>query len=89
MFIDKARFTQSKHAIQRQSERKIGILDVLHVLKTGKEEKNKTKFDSDFQVWKYAIRGYTVENHDIRIIIAFDETGMLIITVMHVIKEKI
>lgn len=87
--IELRKFTQSKHAIQRQHEREIGILDVLYVLKTGREEKNKTKFDDDFQVWKYAVRGYTVENHDIRVIISFDETGMLIITVMHVIKGKI
>lgn len=83
-FIEQKRFKQSKHAIQRQDERKIGLLDALHVLKTGREEKNKTYFDRDFNTWKYAIRGYTLENFDIRVIVALDEDGMFIITVMHV-----
>jgi hypothetical protein len=49
----------------------------MHVLKTGLEEKNKTVFDSDFKTWKYAVRGYTTDNLDLRVIIAFDDEGML------------
>jgi len=47
----------------------------------------KTSFDENFYIWKYAVRGKTLEGFDIRIIIAFDEGGMLIITVMHVLKN--
>lgn len=36
---------------------------------------------------KYAIRGKTLDEIDIRIIIAFDDSGMMIITVMHALKD--
>lgn len=84
--IEKGAYRQSKHAIDRKAERNIHLSDILYVLKNGYHEKQKTSFDEMFQVWKYAIRGKTLENLNIRIIIAFDECGMLIITVMHVFK---
>lgn len=83
--LDKGHYRQTKHAIERKSERKIDMLDVLYVLKNGRHEKQKTSFDETFQTWKYAIRGKTLDDEmDVRIIIAFDESGMMIITVMHV-----
>lgn len=55
--IANERFTQTKHALQRESERSIELLDALYVLKNGRHKKNKTTFDENFQSWKYAIRG--------------------------------
>ena len=52
---------------------------------TGYEEKIKTRFDEQYNTWNYAIRGKTkIDQIDMRIIVAFDEEGMLIITVMYV-----
>lgn len=85
--LERGLFRQSKHAIERESERKILLPDVLYVLKTGYHEKRKTAFDEIFQTWKYAIRGKTLDEIDIRVIIAFDETEMMIITVMHVVRS--
>ena len=84
--LEKGFYRQSKHAIERGLEREIDIPDVLYVLKNGYHEKQKTSFDETFQTWKYAVRGKTLDEIDIRIIIAFDDTGMMIITVMHVVK---
>ena len=84
--IEQGLYRQSKHAIDRELERDIDLSDVLYVLKNGYHEKQKTSFDEVFQTWKYAIRGKTLDVVDIRIIIAFDDTGMMIITVMHVVK---
>lgn len=84
--LDKGLYRHSKHAIERELGREIDLLDVLYVLKNGYHEKRKTSFDETFQTWKYAVRGKTLDEVDIRIIIAFDDTGMMIITVMHVIK---
>ena len=84
--LDKGLYRQSKHAIERVLERKIDLLDVLYVLKNGYHEKQKTSFDEAFQTWKYAVRGKTLDNLDIRIVIAFIDIGMMIITVMHVVK---
>lgn len=83
--IEKGEFTFTKHALERQNERIITTVAVLYVLKTGYEEKTKTRFDIEKNTWKYAIRGKTSkEQKDIRVIVSFDENGMLIITVMHV-----
>ena len=82
--LDQGLYRQSKHAIERGLEREIDIPDVLYVLRNGYHEKQKTTFDEIFQTWKYAVRGKTLDEIDIRIIIAFDDTGMMIITVIHV-----
>lgn len=84
--IDQGLYRQSKHAIGREIEREIDLPDVLYVLKTGYHEKQKTSFDDAFQTWKYAVRGKTLDGKDIRIIVAFDENEMMIITVMHVAR---
>jgi len=86
--IDKGNYFHSKHALDRQKLRKIDLEDALYVLKNGKHEEAKTLFDEEFQSWKYAIRGATLDGDDIRIIIAFDDFGMLLITVMHVFNKR-
>lgn len=83
--IETNRYTMTTHALVRHKERKIDISEVTHILKTGYEEKNKTRFDEENNTWKYAIRGKTIkEKLDLRVIVAFDENEMLIITVMHI-----
>jgi hypothetical protein len=83
--IDQKMYTQTEHAIVRQEERKITLPEIRYVLLTGYEEKIKTSFDDHHNTWNYAIRGKTkIDKLDLRIIVAFDEKGMLIITVMHV-----
>jgi hypothetical protein len=84
--IEQGNYILSRHAIERRFERNIELEDVLYVLKTGYHESEKTSFDETFQTWKYAIRGKTLENLDIRIIVAFDPSGMVVITVMHISK---
>ena len=84
--IEKELYRHSIHAIDRKIERNIELSDVLYVLKNGYHEKKKTLFDEAFKVWKYAIRGKTRDNIDIRVIITFTDNGMLIITVMHVLS---
>ena len=83
--LDQQKYAQTKHALQRQKERKIDLQDAIYVLKTGSHEKRKTTFDAVSNTWKYAIRGKTIDNVDLRIIIAFDEEDMIIITVMEVL----
>ena len=83
--IKEERYTLTVHALDRQEERRIEISEIIHVLKTGYEEKRKTCFDDKNNAWKYAIRGKTKNtNLDIRVIVAFDELGMLVITVMYI-----
>jgi hypothetical protein len=47
--LDEGLYRQIKHAFERELERKIGLPDVLYVLKNGYDEKQKTSFDERFQ----------------------------------------
>lgn len=48
--IKEDKYTLTTHALIRQNERKIDISEVIHVLKTGYEEKMKTCFDDKSNV---------------------------------------
>jgi 3-deoxy-D-manno-octulosonic acid (KDO) 8-phosphate synthase len=85
--IEQGKYTLTEHAIQRLGERNITLKDAEYVLKNGYHEKKKSSFDEAYRTWKYAIRGKTIENLDIRIIIAFDKNDMIVITLMHVGEE--
>lgn len=81
--IEQKRYTHTEHAHVRQKERTITLAEVTHVLLTGYEEKSKTRFDERYNTWNYSIRGKTnIDKSDVRVIVAFDDLGMLIITVM-------
>lgn len=82
--IRQEKYIFTNHALERVKERGIDIQTTINVLLSGHEEKQKTRFDKDVNSWKYAIRGTTVDEDDIRIIVAFDDDDMLIITVMYV-----
>ncbi len=75
------------HALERENERKIDLMDALFVLKNGYHEKSKTNYDEIFKSWKYAIRGATIDGNHIRVIVTFSEDNLLIITIMHVYQK--
>ena len=54
--------------------------EILFVLRKGHHGKKKDKFDDLHQAWNYSVRGKTVDRRNLRIIVSFDENGMLIIT---------
>ena len=83
--IEQENYQFSQHALDRVRERGIDIHTSLYVLLNGYEEKRKTTFDKDNNNWKYAIRGKTRDDLDIRIIVVIDEHGMIVITVMYVL----
>lgn len=85
--VDKGNYILTEHALLRLKERDISLIDAEWVLKNGYHEKRKTSFDEKFKTWKYAIRGTTIEALDIRLILAFNQEGMVIITIMHVGEE--
>ena len=81
--IQKGTYVVSAHALQRQNQRVVSLEDVLCVLKTGVREESKDLFDIRRQMWKYAVRGKTIDEINLRIIIAFEDE-MVIITVMRI-----
>ena len=79
--VQKGTYVITSHALERQNQRQIDLKHVLYVLKNGMREEEKDLFDVKKQEWKYAIRGKTIDQIDLRIIVAFEEE-MIIITVM-------
>lgn len=78
-------YTLVDHALTRQKERKITLTETTYILLTGYEEKAKTRFEERHKTWNYAIRGKTkIDEIDVRVIVSFDEKGMLIITVIDI-----
>jgi len=74
-------YVDTRHAKIRKEQRRILTRDVVSILMSGFHEKKKDKFDPHYQEWNYAIRGkLESEDREIRVIISFDEEGMLIIT---------
>ena len=77
------RYRQSKHAMEMVDERKVNILGVLHVLENGYREEAKDSYDEAFRNWKYSIRGKTLDEVEIRVIISIYDENMIIITVIN------
>ena len=76
------------HAQERQDKHQLTLPNLLFILSTGFHEEEKTLFSNEFQTWKYAIRGKTIDNSgEFRIIIAFEE-GMAVLTVIKLEVRK-
>ena len=66
--LEEGRYLDTRHAFERQTQRKLSRPDILHVLRKGFHEKRKDSFDETFQAWNYAIRGRTIDKRELRII---------------------
>ena len=76
------------HAKARQIEREISLADIVFVLKNGDRDPDRDEFKKDFQSWNYAVKGQTVDARTLRIAVAFDESEMLIVTVIPLGKRR-
>jgi len=85
--IEKGRYYDTTHAILRKTLRKISLTHVIYVIQRGHHEKSKDQYHPEHDDWTYSIRGKTVDEKDIRVIIAFDKDDMLIITVIELSRK--
>lgn len=76
------------HAIERRLQRNISVSDIIAVLTTGWHEPSKDKYLEEYAAWNYSIRGKTIDNRLLRIVVSFDEKDMLIITVIDLQKRR-
>jgi len=76
------KYTVTYHAGERQIERLVPLPDVMHAIEVGYHEKRKDRFDEAHQAWNYSIRGKATDDSDLRVVISFDDDGLLIITVV-------
>ncbi|PKL79085.1 MAG: hypothetical protein CVV27_02370 [Candidatus Melainabacteria bacterium HGW-Melainabacteria-1] len=75
-------YLDTVHASERQAERNITAPEYEYVLKHGWHEASKDRLDESYDAWNYAIRGRTLEQRELRVIVSFDPAGLLIITVI-------
>ena len=81
--IAKGRYVSTFHAENRQLERDITLLDALYVIKTGHRVPKHDQYKEEWRAWNYALQGKTLQGDTARVIVSFDEHGLLIITVIN------
>jgi len=77
----------SAHVIERLGQRSLELSDLMFVLLNGVHEEKMTQFDTKRQMWKYAIRGKTLEGVELRAVVSFDGP-MIVITVIRLVKAR-
>lgn len=80
--IKEGRYLIKRHAKDRGLERNITLPDILEIIQNGYHEKRKDEWKIDFQRWNYSIRGKSTDQRDCRIVISFNDFGMLVVTVI-------
>jgi len=76
------------HAIARGLERSVAVADIAYALINGWHEADKDEFKSEHQAWNYAVRGSTIDNRQVRIVVSFDENRLLVITVIRLARGR-
>lgn len=82
------------HAKKRQSDRSITDIDILDILENKenrkrKRNKKKDTYTDGFLDWNYCIEGQDLdEENKIRIIVSFDESNLLVITVIRLDNQE-
>ena len=81
------------HAKEKLGERNISEFETLAILenknhRNRKRNKKKDAYNPSFADWTYCIEGNDIDENKIRIIISFDETNMLVITVIRIDIER-
>ena len=86
--IKARKYRITNHAQERQDKHQLTLPNLLFILSTGFHEKEKTLYSNEFQTWKYAIRGNTIDQSgEFRIIVAF-EKEMAVLTVIKLEVRK-
>ncbi len=82
MCIESGNYKFTNHALERKLERSLNFPDILYVLKNGCHESAKDSWDELFNTWNYSIRGHSIGGQSIRVIVSFEPSTMLVITVI-------
>lgn len=86
--IESGKYLATFHAECRQLERDITLLDALYVIQHGYRELEYDEFKEEWQSWNYAIRGTTLQDDTVRVVISFDKTlKLLIVTVINIVRR--
>ena len=78
--VEDGRYLDTRHVLDRQSERKIFRPEILYVLRHGYHEKRQDRYAKEFQAWNYSVRGKTIDKRDLRVIVSFEKSQLVMIT---------
>lgn len=84
--ISMSLYRYTAHAEVRKFDRMITEEDALHVIENGWRVQIKDSFCDINNGWKYAIEGKTLQEERLRVIVAFAEDMLIIITVINILK---
>lgn len=74
------------HAKLRLEQREVSDPELRYVLTTGYREVKKDVYKLEYRTWNYAMRGKTVDDRRLRVVVTFDKDDLLIITVIDLEK---
>lgn len=80
-------FRVSGHARKRMVRLGISSSEMVFILKNGYHETRKDEFMAEFNDWNYAIRGKTVDARSIRLAVALELHGFVVVTAIDLDKE--
>jgi len=78
--IESGRYLYTDHALVRMQGRDITRNEVKQVLLAGYREPRKDQYDEQWEAWKYAFNGLTIDRRRLRIVVAFGPDKMLVVT---------
>jgi Domain of unknown function (DUF4258) len=81
--VENGALRYSAHVEERMAQREIIKPEVEFILRKGHHNPEKDKFDEEYESWDYAIEGKTIDNRKLRIIIAFVEPNILVVTAIN------
>ena len=85
--IELGQYLDTRHASDRRAERSITRPEILYVLRSGWHEKSKDRFQPRFRNWNYSVRGKTIDGRELRVVVSFETSGLLIITAIELGKH--
>jgi hypothetical protein len=81
--INEDRYTLHGHFWKRLRERKVGLLDAIHVLRHGIIYAE-PEFEPRFGQWRYVVEGNTVDQVKLRVVFTFEEINdVLVLTILN------
>jgi len=77
------RILLSEHAKARMAKRQVSYMDICHVLLHGEREEKRDRYDERYRSCSYAVRGMTLNDDYLRVVVAICSPKFLIVTVYY------
>lgn len=85
--VEEGRYRLTAHARERMEQRRVTLPELSYALRHGWHEKRKDSYEEPYSAWSYAVRGQTIDERRLRIIVSFDG-DMLVVTVVDLDSDE-